>query len=75
MNEASDSQNLPTTSPVKCPCCPMCGSEPPWIFPSMAQAFCINEDCNVLAWSPWDTAKQNLDDMHEAVVTETPWPE
>jgi hypothetical protein len=60
---------------VKCPFCPKCGSEPPWIFPTMAQAFCINEECDVLCWTPWDTAAANLADMHEAEIIETPWPE
>jgi hypothetical protein len=41
----------------------------------MAQAFCINEECDVLCWTPWDTAAANLADMHEAEITETPWPE
>jgi hypothetical protein len=41
---------------------------PPWIFESMAQAFCINEECDVLCWTPWDTAAKNLLDMHEAQI-------
>lgn len=48
----------------------MCGTPPPFIHDWLAQAFCPNEDCDVLMWTPWDTAKQNLDDMHEAVFTE-----
>lgn len=58
---------------IKCPNCPKCGSEPPWIFPTMAQAFCISESCDVLCWTPWDTAAENLADMHEATVTHTPF--
>jgi hypothetical protein len=56
---------------VKCPFCPKCGTAPPWIFDSMAQAFCINEECDVLCWTPWDTAAQNLADMHEAIWHES----
>ena len=44
----------------------MCGTAPDFIYEGLAQAFCPNDDCNVLCWTPWDTAKQNLDDMHEA---------
>lgn len=56
---------------IKCPYCPWCGSPPPFIADQMYQAFCPNEDCEVLMWVPWDTAKQNLEDAHEAVFTST----
>jgi hypothetical protein len=59
---------------ILCPTCPLCGSEPPWIVPSMAQAFCPSDECDVLCWSPWDTKEANLHDMHEAVVTGLPGP-
>lgn len=56
---------------IKCPFCPKCGAEPPFIFDSFAQAFCPNEDCDVLMWTPWDTAAENLADMHVAEFVET----
>lgn len=57
---------------VKCPRCPVCSSEPPFIYPTFAQAFCPNEDCDVLCWIPWDTLEQNLMDARPAIMTETP---
>lgn len=54
---------------VKCPFCPMCGHPPLFIYPGLAQTFCSNDDCNVLCWNPWDTAFQNLNDTHDALVT------
>jgi hypothetical protein len=56
---------------VKCPSCPMCGTPAAFIAPGMAQTFCVNEACNVLMWSPWDTAAVNLADMGEARVVES----
>lgn len=56
---------------VKCPNCPMCGAEPPYIFPTMHQAMCPNEACNVFMWVPWDTAAANLGDMHELEIRES----
>lgn len=56
---------------VKCPLCPLCGSEPPFISASMHQAWCPNESCEVLCWVPWDTAAENLADRHEVEIIET----
>jgi hypothetical protein len=60
---------------VKCPFCPMCGTPPPFIFDSLAQAWCPNEDCKVFMWTPWDTAAQNLADMHEIDMPDFEQPE
>ena len=49
----------------------MCGTPAAFIAPGMAQTFCVNEACNVLMWSPWDTAAVNLADMGEARVVES----
>lgn len=54
---------------ILCPRCPMCDSEPPYIFPSMAQAICPADECPVFMWSPWDTKEANLHDMHEIEET------
>lgn len=72
MDDPSQKPATDLNPTIKCPFCPVCGAEPPFIFDSMYQAFCPNEDCEVLMWVPWETAKANLDDMHEAVITETP---
>lgn len=56
---------------IKCPFCPWCGTPPKFLSPSMHQTWCPNEDCEVLMWVPWDTAKQNLEDSHVVEFTET----
>lgn len=45
---------------VLTPTCPLCGAAPPFIFPSFAQAFCPNEDCDVILWEPWVSLAENL---------------
>lgn len=55
---------------ILCPTCPLCGSTPPWIVPSMAQALCPSDDCDVLMWSPWDTKEANLHDMQPVEVVD-----
>jgi hypothetical protein len=47
----------------------VCGAIPPFIHDNLANAFCPNEECNVLAWNPWIPAKENLEDMGEATIT------
>lgn len=56
---------------VLCPVCPMCGTAPPFIYGTLHQAWCPNEDCEVLFWVPWDTAAQNLADMHQVEIHES----
>jgi hypothetical protein len=46
----------------------VCGSVPPFIHPNLANAFCGNDECNVLMWDPWSTAKENLEDMGEVKI-------
>jgi hypothetical protein len=48
---------------IRCPTCPMCGAEPPYIIPALAQAICPNEDCPVVLWVPWQTKEANLADV------------
>lgn len=48
---------------IKCPTCPLCGSEPPYIIPLLAQAICPSEECPVILWVPWDSKEANLADM------------
>lgn len=50
---------------IKCPYCPVCGTPPEFIWESLAQCWCPNEDCEVFMWEPWKTAKENLDDVGE----------
>lgn len=56
---------------IKCPFCPVCGTPPTFIALGLSQAWCPNDDCEVLLWVPWDTAKQNLEDSHLAEFTHT----
>lgn len=65
---------------VLCPTCPLCGSVPPFIYPSFAQAFCTNEDCDVILWEPWVSLAQNLMNAntvkwHDGDGNEVPAPE
>lgn len=60
---------------VKCPLCPVCDSEPVLIHPMLAQAFCSNDDCEVLCWDPWVSLDENLLDMAPAIVTENEPPD
>jgi len=50
---------------IKCPFCPVCGTPPDFIWPSLHQCWCPNEDCRVFMWVPWDTAAENLADQSE----------
>ena len=61
-----DNSHAPGNSPrVLCPFCPVCGTPPPFIFDWLDQAFCPNEDCEVFAWCPFETAAKNLSDTSE----------
>ena len=65
MRENPSHEYQPEPEPqVKCPTCPKCGAVPPYIWPSMYQALCPNDDCDVFMWVPWDTAAENLADAH-----------
>jgi hypothetical protein len=68
----SQPPNESTELVVKCATCPRCGAVPPYIWPSMYQALCPNDDCDVLFWVPWDTAEENLTDMHVVNWDEDP---
>lgn len=65
MNEASDSQTNPNDLGIRCPVCPMCGAFPTFAWVELVPWFCPNDDCNVLAWDPYSTAQENLQDAHE----------
>ncbi len=43
------------------PNCPMCGQPPLIAFE--AQAFCGNEECKVMHWTPTKTVEENLADV------------
>lgn len=50
----------------------MCGCPAPFIFETFAQAFCINDDCDLLCWDPWTTAAANLADVGTVTIEEIP---
>lgn len=52
--------NPGSTPEILCPRCPLCGAKPPFIWPSFAQAFCPNEECDVIVWEPWVSLAENL---------------
>lgn len=66
--ELPGQQQLPVDEPDEPPCpnCPLCSSPAPFIFPNLRNAFCVNEDCDVLTWDPWATLEQNLTNAGKA---------
>lgn len=55
---------------VLCPRCPLCGAEPPYIIPTLAQAICPSDDCPVILWEPWASKDANLASMGKIRVFE-----
>lgn len=59
-------------SDLKCPCCPVCGSEPVALFGGGGQAFCPNSaECNVVMWDATQAAVWNLADMGYVSLKDT----
>jgi len=52
---------------ILCPSCPVCG-QPPHPVSMPLQAFCGNDDCNVLTWNPTKSAEQNMFDAGYASI-------
>jgi hypothetical protein len=52
----------------------MCGHPPEPLLLLLAQTFCFNDECPVLAWDAYSSAAENLADATEAVVTNEPLP-
>jgi hypothetical protein len=48
------------------PCCPLCGEAPMMVFGGGSQAFCGNDDCVLLNWTPTLSLDSNL--LHAGVV-------
>jgi hypothetical protein len=44
------------------PCCPLCGQLPMMVFGGGTQAFCGNDDCTILCWTPTLSLDDNLMD-------------
>lgn len=59
---------------ILCPNCPKCGSLPLDTFIEIAQAFCPNDNCDVLCWTPSESASVNLSDAAPAIVWADPEP-
>jgi hypothetical protein len=43
------------------PCCPLCG-EPPMVVFGGVQAWCGNDACTILTWTPTKSLDDNLTD-------------
>lgn len=54
------------------PCCPLCDELPVMMFGGGTQAFCGNDDCTILMWTPTKGLDDNLLD---AGVVRLPWTE
>ena len=48
------------------PDCPLCGHPPMMVFDGGTQAFCGNDDCTLLMWTPTKTLDANLMDARVA---------
>lgn len=44
------------------PNCPICGHPPMMVFGGGTQAFCGNDDCTMLNWTPTLSREDNLND-------------
>ena len=55
---------LPVAEPeeIRCPTCPVCGSQPLFAWATVVPWMCPSEDCNVFGWDPYGTLEQNLTD-------------
>ncbi len=42
------------------PRCPLCDGEPMALIPGLEQAFCDNDDCALLCWTPALSLDDNL---------------
>ena len=45
------------------PDCPLCGEPPMPLIPGLTQAFCGNDDCTILCWTPAKSLDENLMDV------------
>lgn len=60
---------------IKCVRCPLCNSLPLLVLGSGAQAFCSNDDCEVILWDACQSLDENLMDAHsiwEAAIERDP---
>ena len=57
-------------SEILTPDCPVCGQPPVMVFGGWTQAFCGNDDCNIVCWDPSKSLDDNLLDV--GFVTLTP---
>ena len=54
------------------PCCPLCNCPPGLVLAGGEQAWCGNDDCTLICWTPTKTLDENLMD---AGVVQLPWAE
>ena len=57
------------TEPLKCPTCPLCGQLPMFVLVGAVQAFCGNDDCDLILWNPSETLDDNLMNAGRATTT------
>lgn len=60
--------------PLRCLTCPLCDGPPALAWPVLTPWFCVNDDCEALAWDPYSSLAENLMDAHAADITITPPP-
>jgi hypothetical protein len=53
---------------IKCMRCPLCGRIPVVILGFCGQAFCGNDDCNILMWDVHATKDENLEGLADELI-------
>ena len=62
-------------SEILTPRCPQCDQLPMMVFGGGTQAFCGNDDCNILMWTPTKSLDDNLLDAREIKLPQAEGPE
>lgn len=55
---------------IKTPACPVCSGPPSFNWAEITPWFCINDDCDVLAWDPYSSLEENLMNAGTAEIHE-----
>lgn len=59
-------------SELLCITCPLCSGPAAIPSPNLTPWFCVNDDCECLAWDPYATLAENLMDAHPISIIEMP---
>lgn len=62
----------PQRERILCPTCPVCSGWPAFAWVELTPWFCVNDECDVLAWDPYSSLDENLLDVAAAEPFEKP---